>query len=423
MKFGPTRLSSSYIRRNWSAILNSPAYPTATAAIQAILQPGYNSLVIRFTQWPVPISPSEDNDTDAFHMALNVSYAQGVDIVQGLDMHKLGCFASVSCCCKSKSHVVTNFALRPLALSFTERAGYGVHAITASAPALGLAIFGRFHLDGNGDWSDSLLYLSLSDYKPAPFKKYQLRLKNFGAPTLSIMARSTCFNTYILSVMPYTVSYFGICSSDLNLLRQQAARFVIGRHWIESEMLPYVLRYLGVSVMLDPALSATVAATGLYFRSGNSYEDLWANDHEQMSSNQRQKSVALDLLQLWVPFIPLRDIANALANPSNGVPGRLAKLKATILAGMQNVARTYLEKKIVREGWSRGISGVWVHLVAKCSKKWCNGIARYTLLRWAVNQDDDVWLALRGTRHQQLCQVCGLPADTFPEWCSGAPFL
>ena len=32
-------------------------------------------------------------------------------------------------------------------------------------------------------------------------------------------------------------------------------------------------------------------------------------------------------------------------------------------------------------------------------KRQCEGIARYTLLRWAVNQDDDVWLSMRGTRH------------------------
>ena len=31
----------------------------------------------------------------------------------------------------------------------------------------------------------------------------------------------------------------------------------------------------------------------------------------------------------------------------------------------------------------------------------------------AVNQDDDVWLSMRGTRHQQLCEHCQQPADSF----------
>ena len=42
------------------------------------------------------------------------------------------------------------------------------------------------------------------------------------------------------------------------------------------------------------------------------------------------------------------------------------------------------------------------------------GTGRYTLLRWAVNQDDDVWLSMRGTRHQQKCGTCGLPGESFP---------
>ena len=292
MRFGPSKLSCSQIPQTWPDILNSPAYPTATAALRATLRPGYNSLVIGFAQWPVTNLPQGANENEATHFALNVSYVQGVDIIHGFDMHKIGFFAAMSCSCKSKSHIVTNVRLRPLALAFAERSGYGVHAITPHAPALGLTIFGRLQFDDSGDWSDSHPILSLQECKPAPFKKFQLRLKNFRAPSLSVIARSTCFNTYILSVMPYTASYFGVSSQDLNFLRQQAAKFIIGRHWIESEMLPYyVLRFLGVSVMLDPALSVTVSAVGLYFRSDNHYEDLWLNDHDQMSSNQRQKSV------------------------------------------------------------------------------------------------------------------------------------
>ena len=56
----------------------------------------------------------------------------------------------------------------------------------------------------------------------------------------------------------------------------------------------------------------------------------------------------------------------------------------------------------------------WVDLIADAPKKWCHGIARFTLLRWAVNRDDDVWLTLRDTRHKHLCAVCLRPGDIFP---------
>ena len=128
----------------------------------------------------------------------------------------------------------------------------------------------------------------------------------------------------------------------------------------------------------------------------------------------RQKAIVRDLLQLWIPYIQLSDIAASLTAHKNGVTGRLDRLKKVIITGMVLAAKTQLRKKIVREGWSQGISVEWVDLIADAPKKWCNGIARFTLLRWAVNQDDDVWLTLRGTRHKHLCGVCLRPGDTFP---------
>ena len=73
----------------------------------------------------------------------------------------------------------------------------------------------------------------------------------------------------------------------MRVLRQQAVKFTLGRHWIEAEIFPYILRYMGVSVLLDPALSATVAATGLYFREGNKYEAVAACDRKQKGGHHQ----------------------------------------------------------------------------------------------------------------------------------------
>ena len=78
-------------------------------------------------------------------------------------------------------------------------------------------------------------------------------------------------------------------------------------------------------------------------------------------------------------------------------------------------------KKIREEGWTRGISPEWVETVSGLSSKWCNGVSRFSLLRWAVNQDDDVWLQRRGTRHRQRCSMCGNPGETFPDGYNSAP--
>ena len=81
---------------------------------------------------------------------------------------------------------------------------------------------------------------------------------------------------------------------------------------------------------------------------------------------------------------------------------------------MTIAARSCLKRKIVEEGWSRGITPEWVEITSSLKKKWCNGVARYTILRWAVTQDDDIWLARRGTRHIQRCSQCSSKGDSFP---------
>ena len=200
--------------------------------------------------------------------------------------------------------------------------------------------------------------------------------------------------------MPYTISYFGLTTADLNRLRQAAAKFILKHHWIEAEILPYVLRYLGIATLLLPAVSATVAATGLFLREGNPLEDLACDSGREECCNVRQKSVVLDLFRMWHPFLGFEDLFGALSERNGSAPKRLEALKRVIITSMVREAKSRVSQKIVAEGWSGGISSAWIALVAEAPRAWCNGIARYTLLRWAVNQDDDVWLSLRGTRHQ-----------------------
>ena len=346
---------------------------------------------------------------------VNYSYSQVRDVLRVRHFHTVGAFATATCSCKSKSQIVTNFALRPAALSHIEKSGYGVHAVAPCAPSLGLALTGRVMFNEEGEWQEAPELATLYDIKPAPFQKFAQRLQLFRAPTLSIVARCTCFNTYIVSVMPYTASYFGLCTTDLNLLRQQAVKFLLKRHWLESEILPYVLRLVGIAPVLDPALVATVAATGLYFREGNTLEDLINMNLLPDGCNLRQRSVVHDLLQFWAPSVKLPEIHAALANRGGGLKGRLCRLKSTIYAGMALAAKTRLRKKILEEGWSRGITPEWIEITSSLKKRWCNGVARYTILRWAVNQDDDVWLANRGTRHSQQCSQCSSKGDSFPK--------
>ena len=410
-------------KKKWPLVATSKPYSTVSDAMKENCNPGYNTLIVRMARPRLRdlTNASRLVETVADHLVVNYNFAQVKDILQGRHMHSVGAFATATCSCKSKSQVVTNFALRPAALKNLEQSGYGIHAIAPCAPSLGLALIGRVQFNEEGVWQDTPEPVTLYDTKPAPFQKFSQRLQTFRAPTLSIVARCTCFNTYIVSVMPYTASYFGLSTTDLNLLRQQAVTFLLKRHWLESEILPYVLRYLGIAPVLDPALVATVAATGLYFREGNTLEDLVNMDLLPEGCNLRQRSVVHDLLQFWSPFVKLPELYASLANRGGGLKGRLSRLKHTIFQGMTIAARSRVKRKIIEEGWSRGITPEWVELTSSLKKKWCNGVAKYTILRWAVNQDDDIWLTKRGTRHGQRCSHCSSQGDSFPAGHTGLP--
>ena len=248
-------------------------------------------------------------------------------------------------------------------------------------PSLGLALTGRTVLNDQGSWQDVPLPAAFYDIiKPAPFQKFSDRLQAFRSPTLSVMARCTCFNTFIISVMPYIASYFGLSTHDLNMLRQQAAKFILKRNWLEAEILPYVLRYVGVAPLMDPALAATVAATGLYFREGNTLEDLINTNMCPTGCNLRQRSIVRDLPSLWFPFVRMDSLYSALSTCGGGLKGRLTPLNHAIFQGMI-LAQVRLRRKVVDEGWSRGVSYHWLEITASLKKRWCNGIARYALLR------------------------------------------
>ena len=133
MRFGPTLMTSARLIQEWPGIISSPAYATATAAIQAVSRLGYNTLIVRITRWPLTPLPVEPEDPSKQHLAINLNFQQSREVGHGRQMHTIGSFSNIRCSCKSKSHIVTNFPMRPYALSGIEKAGYGLHAVTASA--------------------------------------------------------------------------------------------------------------------------------------------------------------------------------------------------------------------------------------------------------------------------------------------------
>lgn len=56
----------------------------------------------------------------------------------------------------------------------------------------------------------------------------------------------------------------------------------------------------------------------------------------------------------------------------------------------------------------------WLSEARETSKRWIPGITRFALLRWAVNEDDDEWLARRGQSRQKKCALCANQGRSYP---------
>ena len=124
---------------------------------------------------------------------------------------------------------------------------------------------------------------------------------------------------------------------------------------------------------------------------------------------------------MWLDYVPLEQLRSVVFK-GRGDPRRtVCQVKMVICQSMQEVAHTVLLNKVSSEGWIGGITFRRLEGLTKVPKKLRNGIARYAVLRCALNQDDDHWLANRGTRRQKPCARCGQRADCFPWGFYAAP--
>ena len=273
MRFTPRVVTTEELVEYWPAVTTADKFATLQEAISCCLQPARCTRVVRVSTADFSL-PSVEVAQRNYHVCINLSYSQALDILSGASMHEATTLLVGSCTCKSKSCVVTNYDLSPIFLKTLDDTKYGAQSVVSQAPALGLALLARRYIKNTGEWGEVSEPKSLRGINDKPFQKFESRLRLFRQPQFSIMARSTAFNTYILSVMPYAISYFGLTSHDLNQLRQQAVKFILRRHWMDAETMPYALKWIGVSTVLDPGLAATIASTGLCLREGNTVEEL-----------------------------------------------------------------------------------------------------------------------------------------------------
>ena len=135
------------------------------------------------------------------------------------------------------------------------------------------------------------------------------------------------------------------------------------------------------------------------------------------------------VLWAWIPLLGVDKVA-ALLRLIAGQCTRqhhsqfLRQLKIALYQAIQEHALQYLDSRVSLQLLPGGVSWTWLNKLTTVPKLAVNGVARFAVLRWAVNEDDDECLRLRTTgslQAEQSCVLCGTRTRLYPLGLSFGP--
>ena len=252
------------------------------------------------------------------------------------------------------------------------------------------------------------------------------RLALFATPAHSVVQRSLANNCFILSLNVYQSTYFGFNPDDINLYQQRSAKLILGRPWLAARYLPHIFRWLGIAPALDPAVTLTSACLGYWLRQNGSTAFL-SPGYPDVET--RQGAVVQRIFRAWTPLLGLDKVADLVRIVAGQYTRRqhfqfLRQLKLNLYQAIQVHALQYLQSRVSLQLLPGGVSWAWLTSLATVPKLAVNGVARFAVLRWAVNEDDDECLRLRlagSLQAEQPCQLCGVRARLYPLGLNFAP--
>ena len=323
------------------------------------------------------------------------------------------------CGCANKCSVLVNHQAAQNTLNALERSNWGAHLIEGKATALGLILYGRFSRSKQG-WAVVQELEGTNAINPKAMTKANHRLALFATPAHSIIQRSLANNCFILSLNIYQSTYFGFNWNDINLYQQRTAKLLLGRPWITARYLPHIFRWLGIAPTLDPAITLTAACLGYWLRQNGTTAILPPGCPE---AETRQGAVVQRVFQSWIPMLGVAKTGQLLNIIAGQCTRRhhthfLLQLKKSLYEAIQVHALRYLHTKVNQQLLPGGVSWTWVTKLASLPKLAVNGIARFAVLRWAVNEDDDECLRLRvqgNLQAERPCLICAVPTRLYPK--------
>ena len=339
-------------------------------------------------------------------------------LLAGARVSRVDSLFLTKCKCSNKCSVLVNHPASQHTLNALERSKWGAHLIEGKSSALGLLLYGKFTRSPQG-WVPVEELTGTQAINPKAMLKANQRLALFSTPAHSVVQRSLANNCFILSLNIYQSTYFGFNWNDVNLYQQRSAKLILGRVWLAARYLPHIFRWLRIAPALDPAITLTTACLGYWFRQNGS-SALLSPGYSDVE--MRQGAVVQQVFRSWIPLLGADKVGNLLRIVAGQYSRKLhlrflQQLKLSLYQAIQEHALTYLRSRVSLQLLPGGVSWSWLTTLASLPKSAANGVARYAVLRWAVNEDDDECLRLRtqGDLHaEQPCQWCAAPARLYP---------
>ena len=243
--------------------------------------------------------------------------------------------------------------------------------------------------------------------------KFRMRLAAAMRANLSIHMKIIYFNTFSLSLFYYSQTQRFFSHKLLKPLYHAMADFLLQRHWFPQHHMVGLCRWLRLGPLLDPTIMQAVSLFGCYLRQG----------HRSFAEEQAS-SYATQIQQCWKYWqrqLPAEDVQRLLTLVrENTTPAQRASkfkqlFKQLAVNKLLTASHKHLVARIYKNGWAMGPSILFLNWLADLPTTQVGAVPRFVVLRWALGEDADFWLPLRGKlSRSQPCAWCSNSTRCFP---------
>ena len=325
--------------------------------------------------------------------------------------------AASPCNCRSKTQLLTSAAFSAAQLYHVDRAGLGGQCIVPNTVNLGLTIHTGWTCQLHTEQMEyAPLRLTMPSLLTKQLLKFRTRLIAGTKGNLSIHAKILYFNAFSLSLFYYMQTHRYFSKPLLQPLCKALSEFLLRRHWSPQFKLVGLCRWLRLGPLLDPALMHAVSLFGCYLRQGHCSLPSVLEGADESYTKQIYSCWKYSQHQLPPDEIrQLVDILNQSRDSSQAARRFQECFKQFAIAKEVDSAISHLSNRVSQNGWPFGPSFEFLQWLSRTPISQVGAVPRFAVLRWALGEDPDLWLPLRGrVSRNSSCAWCAQRARTYP---------